>query len=283
MDNKLIQELAALGPPDIDRARAHAAVAIGEQVHTARRGQPQRTQRSHVAIAGVALAISVVLAAAALWTSPGQAVATWIGERFGAGEPGGPPALEAQRESWNRATVAEGQPAYVLAVGPAPASGRYEFIGYRPKAAAVRTPETDTPCFELNLPKERSSANQGCGIFPEGGVLFSNGFAGGFGRSGVETIYTAGRASMDVASVEIQFNGSPVEAELASIPVSLLGRIGVEKPFKFFIAFLPGGAEGGELLVTARDEGGQELDRSATVVPDLVSSGAGLPPPRPGQ
>lgn len=272
MDDKLAQELAALGPPDINRARARAAVAVAERVQAARLGQRQDTRRTRMAFAALALTLSAVLAAAALWTAPGQAVAAWIGERLGVGEPGGPPALEELRASWNRGTVADGQPAYVLVAGPAPRSGRYEFIAYRPKDNAA-----GAPCFELNLRQERSSTGQGCGVLPEGGVLYSNGFGGGFGRSGEETIYTTGRASMDVASVDVQFNGTPVKAELSPIPADLLGRIGTEEQFKFFIAFLPNAAKGGDLIITARDKDGGELTQKATHVPDLLAAGAGPP------
>jgi hypothetical protein len=279
MDDKLVRELAALGPPGINRARARAVASVAERVQTARLGQPQRTRRMRMVFGGLALALSVVFAASALWTAPGQAVATWIGERFGAGEPGGPPALEELRTSWNRGTVADGQPAYVLVAGPAPHGGQYEFIAYRPKDhAEAKALAVDTPCFELILRQERSSSAQGCGVLPDGGVLFTSGFGGGFGRSGQETFYTTGRTTMDVESVDVRFNGSPVEAELAPVPVEPLRRIGIEKSFKFFIAFLPNAAHGGNLIVTAFDEGGGELARKAERVPDLIAAGAGAPP-----
>lgn len=271
MNDKLDQELAALAPPDINRARTRAVVAVAERVQTVRLGRQQGTQRTHMAFATLAL-VSAVFAASALWTAPGQAVAAWVGERLGVGEPGGPPALEELRTSWNRGTVADGQPAYVLVAGPAPRSGRYELIAYRPKGNAAAT-----TCFELNLPQERSSTGQGCGVLPEGGVLSSNGFGGGFGRSGEETIYTTGRVSMDVASVDVLFDGSPVKTELAVVPVDLVGQMGIEEQFKFFIAFLPDAADGGELILTARDKDGEALASKATSVPDLLAEGAGPP------
>jgi hypothetical protein len=129
----------------------------------------------------------------------------------------------------------------------------------------------------LNLRQERSSTGQGCGVLPDEGVLYSNGFGGGFGRSGEETIYTTGRASMDVASVDVLFNGSPVKAELAAVPADLVGQMGIEEQFKFFIAFLPDAANGGDLTVTARDKDGEELASKATSVPDLLAQGAGQP------
>ncbi|MEZ5076685.1 MAG: hypothetical protein R2725_04505 [Solirubrobacterales bacterium] len=283
MDDKLVRELAALGPPDIDRARARAVPLVAERVQTAKLGRRQRTSRTRLAFAGFALGLFVLLAASALWTAPGQAVATWIGERFGAGEPGGPPALEELRTSWNRGTVADGQPAYVLAAGPALHGGQYELVAYRPKRRSGATPtEDETPCFELILRQERSSTSQGCGVLPEGDDLFASGAVGGWGRSGKETFYTTGRTSMEVESVDVRFNGSLVSSELAPIPEQLIGRLGIEKPFKFFIAFLPNAGHGGNLTVTALDADGEELERKAERVPDSIAEGVGPPPGRIG-
>jgi hypothetical protein len=273
----LKRQLAAMEPAEIDGARHRAAAAVADGVGAAHQSEVRGPQ---LRMGGVAAALCAGLLAFAVLTAPGQAVTAWAGERLGLGEPGGPPSLDELRASWNRGTAADGQPAYIAAAGPAPHGGSYEFVTYQAKESQGPSPLGGEPCFELNLIQERSSTGQGCGVFPEGTPLYSHGFGGGFGRSGEEVVYSSGRASADVESIEMQFNGSPVDVELAAIPEDLLYRLKIETPFKFFIAFLPGGARGGSLTINARDSDGNVVARKESLVPDLLAGNPGYIPGR---
>lgn len=273
----LNRQLAALEPAEIDAARRRAAAAVADGVEAANRHGRRQPQ---LRMGGVAAALCAGLLAFAVLTAPGQAVTAWAGERLGIGEPGGPPSLDELRASWNQGTAADGQPAYVVASGPAPHSGRYEFVTYQAKENQASGSLRGEPCFELNLIQERSSTGQGCGVFPEGAALYSNGFGGGFGRSGEEVFYTSGRASADVESIEVRFNDRPVDVELVPIPSDLLDRLKIEMPFGFFIAFLPDGARGGPLTISARDEQGDVVAQKEVLVPDLLAGNPGYIPGR---
>lgn len=264
----LTRRLALLEPPGIDAARTRAALAVTSRVLTARTVQRPRAAAERIRIAATVAAIVLGAATFALFTAPGKAVTSWAGERLGFGEPGGPPTLEDLRESWLRGTVADGRPAYVLAVGPAPHDGRYEFVAYRPAGAQQGSVAADeAPCFEVDLPQERSSTGQGCGILPEGGSLFLNGVGGGSSRSGGTVFYGAGRVGPEVASVEASVNGNQVEVDLVPIPAAFGEPLGVG-PFGFFIAFLDDVSGGGTLDVTARDESGAEVGHATADVPE---------------
>jgi hypothetical protein len=273
----LDRQLSALEPAEIDAARRRAAAAVADGVEAANRSEGRRPR---LRTGGVAAALCAGLIAFAVLTAPGQAVTAWAGERLGIGEPGGPPSLDELRASWNQGTAADGQPAYIVAAGPAPHAGNYEFITYQAKESQNSGPLSGEPCFELNLIQERSSTGQGCGVFPEGATLYSNGFGGGFGRSGEEVFYTSGRASADVEAIEVRFNDRPVDVELVSISPDLLDRLKIETPFKFFIAFLPDGARGGPLTISAHDQEGDLMAREESLIPDLLAGDPGYIPGR---
>lgn len=275
----LDRQLSTLEPVEIDAARHRAAAAVADGVEAASRSEGRRP---HLRTGGVAAALCAGLLAFAALTAPGQAVTAWAGERLGIGEPGGPPSLEELRASWNQGTAADGQPAYVVTAGPAPHGGSYEFITYEAKGSQSSGSLNGEPCFELNLIQERSSTSQDCGVFPEGDALYSNGFGGGFGRSGEEVFYTSGRVSTGVESIEVQFNGQLVDVELVSISTDLLDRLKIETPFKFFIAFLPDGASGGPLTISARDQEGDVMAREESLIPDLLAGDPGYIPGRSG-
>lgn len=280
----LDRQLAALEPPEIDVARHQAMKTVGDRVVGASAVRSREVGQLRARAAGVTAVCCAGFFAFAVWTAPGQAVTGWVGDRLGFGEPGGPPTLEELRTSWNQGTAAEGQPAYVVVSGPAPHAGRYELITYKPKEGqGLGSLRNGGPCFELNLTQERSSTGQGCGVLPEGGALYSNGFGGGFSRSGEETVYTSGRVSMEVESVDAYFNGQPVEVELVPVPMDLLDRLEIERPFKFFIAFLPEGVRGGPLAISARDQDGNVLSRKDSIVPDLAGSPGYIPGRSPAQ
>ncbi|MBS1677708.1 MAG: hypothetical protein JST08_10020 [Actinobacteria bacterium] len=275
-ERSLTERLASIDLPPANVGRDEIAAMVASNVETA------RARRSHRASARLRVATLLAcaafgLAAFAAWTSPGQAGASWVVDRLGFGDPGEPPALEELRASWSRGTVAEGQPAYVLVNAPAAAAGRYEFITYRPKAVGTENKE---PCFELDLTQARSSSGQGCGVFPEGGDLYSNGYGGGI-QSGGESFYVAGRISPGVKSVDVVFAGHTVDVEVVQIPDDLLERLGITTRFSFFIAFLPNAAHGGDLVVQALGDGGEVLGKKISIVPDLLAGRTGyLPPPQ---
>lgn len=224
--------------------------------------------------AAAALAICLALTSFALFTEPGHAVTSWVGERLGFGQPGEPPSLRQLRAGWTKGTAAEGQPAHVLAVGPVPGGGRYEFITYWPEQPeGVGRPgawDLDGPCFELDLTQMRSSYGEGCGVLPEGPHLAALGLGGG-GMPGEELHHFAGRTSMAVEEVEAQLGGRRLEAELVPIPAEFVERFRLERRFKFFVGFLAGRVRGGTLTITARDGSGEVLARKRFELVDRLA------------
>ena len=273
-EQTLIHDLADLASPKWDGPGDRAAV-VAERVDAARMRRG-RVGVPRLELAALLAVVAVGLTAFAVWTAPGQAAASWTAERLGIGDPGGHPSLEELRASWNGGTVAENRPAYVLVKGSVADSGQYEFITYRGKAE--NGAGAGGPCFELDLAEVPSSTSQGCGVFPEGGVLYSDGFGGGFGRSGGEAFYTAGRVSPEVGSVEVELDGTPVPVELVPVPQELLTRFEIGPDFAFYIASLPHAAHGGRLSTTAIGGDGQVLDSKTTFIPDLLSGRTGFLP-----
>lgn len=281
-DAQLIRRLAALEPPQIEAARERAAEAVPPRVaavaETAKiipGGWFMRSREIRgLRLAAAALAICLALTSFALFTQPGHAVTSWVGERLGFGQPGEPPSLRQLRAGWTKGTAAEGQPAYVLAVGPVPGGGRYEFITYWPEQPeGVGRPgawKLDGPCFELDLTQMRSSYGEGCGVLPEGPHLAALGLGGG-GMPGEELHHFAGRTSMAVEEIEAELGGRPLEAELVPIPAEFVERFRLERRFKFFIGFLEGAVRGGALTITARDGAGEVLARKRIEVIDRLA------------
>jgi len=264
--------------PDAVRRRFLEAVVCEPGDAPRSRGRGRAEGRSILArptlrLAATIVAICLVLASLTLFTAPGRAVTSWVGDRLGLGEPGGHPTLHVIRARAGVGTSSEGRPAWVLAVGPAPHDGRYELITYWP-----RTPRRHLknqghghwtlgkPCFELDLTQERQTIGQDCGTFPEGPDLYLTPGAvsrSGFGRSSY--LYFDGRVSTRAAKVEAEVDGRPVPLELKTIPASFVRRFRLEEPFSFFIAFLSTTMrEGGKLTVTARRPDGTVLERRST-------------------
>jgi hypothetical protein len=265
--------LAAANPVGRSRVEALPLAASEQEYLLAIRTEPlplptairsRRVGGTRLRFALASLLCLLVVASA--FTAPGRAVTGWVGEKIGFGEVGGPPSLRQLRQRWGRGTGAARQPAYVLAVGPAPRDGRYEFITYEPRVPAGKHGDVEGPCFELDLTQERGMSSQGCGALAAGRDLYFLG-AGGNADPDRETHYVTGRTSAAVSEVEARFEGRRFEVELVPIPAALRHRLQLGPPFKFFIGFFDG-ARGGTVAVTARDTTGAVLGHGSSELPD---------------
>ena len=208
--------------------------------------------RARLAVA--ALAVVLALGVFSL-TPPGRAAAEWVADQFRAGEPGGPPTLTEFREFATEGTIADGVRANVLASGPATQGLRFEFITFRSNADGMH-------CFEVNILKESggpfSSGGGGCGQVPETAGLRMDSWGANV-TPDRELFSVLGRVSEDVKSVEVEFDGQVVEADLVEVDEALIDRFNFAHPFSVFSAFFSEVGEGGRAQVTARDEAGNEI------------------------
>lgn len=252
-ESELIDRLAALRPPEAGLARARAVAAVPVRLEVAR---PAPATGRRALAATIAVSAVAVLLSFSLLTAPGHAVTSWVGERLGFGQPGGPPSLQALYEEAMRGTDAGGQPAYVLLRGPGPGKGHYDLVTYRfPPRPGAEFPANGARCFNIEFPEARNIFNAGCGLPPaSGGILF--GGVGGNAAPGMSYQFASGRVSDDVASVQVKLNGRPLPVQLQPIPADLIERFAIRRPFKFFIAFLDDQASG-KITVTARDTTGR--------------------------
>lgn len=232
------------------------------------------------------LAVLAIVAAAGVFTTPGRAVSSWVGERLGIvgpGEPGGPPALRQLNESWERGAGLKSQAKYVLLVGPVTGQrrSRYEFITYDPAPHPGHPTWPRGPCFELDLTQVRSMSGQGCGTLPKGGEFAYSGVGGGIRDSYVENgklrfsgelFYVSGRVGPRVASVEATVDGRSVPVQLRPVPEALRRRFKLGGPFGFFVGFFSGVPHGGTLEVTARGAGGEPLGHAKTQLINQVAA-----------
>lgn len=257
----LIRRLEEFEPPQAEASRERARQAVRVRFGT---GATPRPHRRRLLPGGLRLAVAMVaicatFAAGAVFTVPGKAVTSWVGERLGFGEPGGPPTLRDLRAFATHGSAAEGQPAYVLLRGPAADVGHYELITYRAKDEPGKEwPANGARCFELNFPEARSLYAPSCGLPPAELGLRFEGLGGGSGP-GMAFQYASGRVSDDIEAVEVSFNGESVPVELTPIPEELIERFQIRRPFKFFIAFLEDFRQGGVVVVTARDGDGRAV------------------------
>lgn len=272
-DAMLVRRLAALEPPSSEVSRERAKLAVRTHFSTranqSRIPNPLAPARLRLGVA--VLTICAALSAAALFTSPGQAVSSWIGERLGFGEPGGPPTLRDLRAFATEGSASEGQPAYVLLRRPAPGFGHYELITYRMKDEPGKLwPANGARCYELNFPEMRSIGGPRCGLPSTQNPLLFDGLGSSFQLEKEPLIHLSGRVSDEVDSVEVEFHGRPVRVDLAPIPDELIERFQIRRPFRFFIAFMRDAERGGPVAITARDSAGRPLDHRRTVIPDFV-------------
>jgi hypothetical protein len=272
-DAALIRHLEALEPPEVDASCERAKRALRAQPEESRAGLTPSRPRRHLTGARLGFAVALValcvtLAAAALFSAPGQAITSWVGNQLGFGGVGEQPTLRQLRTFASAGTAAQGQPAYVLVRGPAPDGKHYEFITYRAKDEPGKLWPAGARCFELDFPEARNLANAGCGLPAAGsGLLFEG--VGGNSQPGAEYHYASGRVSDDVDSVEVEFDGRPAAVELTPIPADLVARFQIRRPFKFFIAFIDHARHGGTVTVTTRDAAGQALARRTSIQPDF--------------
>lgn len=268
-DIALVRRLENLEPPQVEATCGRAKRVVPAQLRANGAPSPPNRLLPRLGMRLVVITTCIALAAGVIFTPPGQAVTSWIGERLGFGDPGGPPTLRDLRAFATEGSAAEGQPAYVLLRGPAPEIGHYEFITYRLKAEPGKLwPATGARCFELNFPEARSIGGPRCGLPPaDNGLRFDG--AGGNSQPGGEYHYASGRVSADIDSVEVEFNGEPVAVELTPVPENLIERFHIRRPFKFFIAFLERARHGGTVTVTARDAGGRAIARRKSFLPDF--------------
>lgn len=279
--------VAEANPVDRERSAAfrlpadHGALLdaiAGEPVPAA----PATTPRRYRNLALLLIVLAAAVAASA-FTAPGRAVSDWVGEKLGFGEPGGPPSLRQLNEGWAKGSDLEGQPQYVLVVGPITGRerSRYEFITYHQASRPDRPAWFDGPCFKLDLTQVRSMYTQGCGTLPEGRQFAYLGVGGGYGHAyagedGVrfsdELFHLSGRAGPEVTSVEASVDGREIPVQLRPVPATLRQRFDLGPPFSFFVGFFSGVPRGGTVEVTARGDGGEVLGHAKTELVDQVES-----------
>lgn len=282
--------VAAANPVDSERAAALALPVDPTALLDAVAGEPppagSAPARRPLATLVPLVALLAIVVAAGVFTPPGKAVTSWVGERLGfgePGEPGGPPALRQLNESWAKGTGAEGRPQHVLIVGPVTGQerSRYEFITFKPAQRADRPTWPDGPCFKLDLTQVRSMFSQGCGTLRPGSQFAYLGVSVGYGhayaedgevRFSDELLHLSGRAGPRVAAIEATVNGREIPVQMRPVPDHLLERFDLGRPFSFFIGFFSGVPRGGTVEVMARGADGEVLGRAKTELVDLVES-----------
>lgn len=265
--DQLGQQLQGIEVPASAGARQRALAAAQREVIARHRQGVERRRPGHQALAVGVVVLAV--AAAVAFTPPGRAAAEWVAERFGIGEPGGPPSQQTFREFANEGTIAEGAPAYVLARGPTPHGGHYEFITYKSNRDGSR-------CFEFDVTDARGRVagtyGGGCSVLleREGLRLDSSGASIDPSGQGLQSI--AGRVSEDVESVDVDFNGRLVETELTPVPTEVVDALGMEAPFKVYVAFIEDFTRGGVVEVTARDQVGSAAAQAELEIPNYEAT-----------
>ena len=259
-DTTLIQRLGGLEPPRLDEARENAAATLERRLRTARAGVRRERRGGRLRLAFALAAAATVVAGFAVLTPPGRAFTSWVGERIGLGEPGGHPTLQSLRHFATSETAAAGQPAYVLVSGPVPGGGGYELVTYRNRREPGKGwPADGGRCFELELTGAASKSlfGQGCGLPKAEAGLLATGGANSGPPGGRPVFVVDGRASADVASVEVSLDGHKLPVQLRPVPDWLIQRLQIRRPFKFFIAVLRQAPRARRLTVVARDAGGR--------------------------
>lgn len=215
-EDDLLRRLEKVTPPDLEGARKRAVTAAWIQM-SSNRAERSRAWRP-VALASLALLAVLLLSTL---TAPGQAVAEWVGQRFGIGEPGGQPTLVEFRER----IESGGETSTVIARGPLATGGHFEILTWAQTPGDLRCFGFDIPhlpsiistCFDQNL--------------PPGSDLHVMSVAGN-----EDGYLLVGRASPAVASVRVESQGAPLDAQLIKIDRSLLTRLGIDHPLRFIIS-----------------------------------------------
>ncbi len=268
MDERaVIERLGVLQAPRREESRRRAIESVPARLPSpparGAGGSPRLSPRLVVAVAALLLA----LVAAARYTEPGQAFTSWVGDQLGFGHPGEHPSLQRLRHFATRESSAAGQPAYVLVRGRAPHGGHYEFVGYRARTEADKEWPSGAPCFELELPEAHNLSTAGCGVPSARQPVRLGGFAGNSDPGG-EFIDVTGRIGAAVASVEVGTDGRQAPVTVSKAPAAVLSRLGIDRPFRIFVAFPPFPAHGGTVTLRLRDRRGRVITQRHFFVPD---------------
>jgi len=256
-DATLIRRLGALAAPDSEGARERAVAEIPGRMRAARSARARRRRQLAPRLAAGVIAICLVLASLTLFTAPGRAVSSWVGDQLGFGRPGEHPTLRQIRHKLIYApahaneSVGAGQPAYVLARGKATLGAYWEFITFRSN-------KTGAHCYEIEVPKLRMIVSSACEE-KESRLASKDGLQvdtiSGNGEVGMRFMMAVGRISDDVEGVRVRFRGRPVPVETEEPPASLFEELGFKQTFKVFAAFPTGIETGGELTIVAIKDG----------------------------
>jgi len=253
----LTRRLGGLAAPDSEGARERAVAEIPGRIRAARSARARRRRQLAPRLAAGVIAICLVLASLTLFTAPGRAVSSWVGDQLGFGRPGEHPTLRQIRHKLVYApgpaasTDGAGQAAYVLARGPMPHHAAWEFITFRSNRTGVH-------CFEVEIAKLRQLSTAGCEeegsrLAAEDGMRIAD--MSGNAAAGMKFQMLLGRISPDVDTVRIEFDGRRVPVQIVEPPASLFGELGFHHTFKVFAAFPLGTERGGTLTVTAIKDG----------------------------
>lgn len=269
-DRELERRLGRLTPGGVNEARERARLAA--RVHCAAPASARDASRPAVAsssgrrgrgarrivrllpatLSGSALLTILLLATL---TTPGQAVAEWVGERFGIGQPGGPPTMTELRELTDGSS--DTGAAIVIASGRDPNGNSFEILTWTENATGHRCFGLDIPglsaltniCIDRDLP-----TNAGLQI------MSLNGNESGY--------FLIGRITPDVASVRALFRGNPIEVQRLKVSQSLLTRVGIDRSFHFIVSSIRT-SRGGPIEITARAANGQILAVNSIAVPSI--------------
>jgi hypothetical protein len=249
-EQSLIARLTELQPPGLEEARTRGQLAARVRFGNRPPARPRAARVRRAALVGAVACAAIVLAGVV--TQPGQGVASWVGERLGIGQPGGPPGLQDLREFALAPSGEADVPAYVIARGPvAVTGGHYEVVTRVSRVERKR-------CYELQIVDPASLYGPSCitDPGPEGLVVDQLGanLAPEFEFQSVQ-----GRVGEDVASVRVEFDGREIPVQVTDPDPELLEGLRIEPPVRFYFAAFDGFIAGGELSVEALDSDGQVL------------------------
>lgn len=227
--------------------------------------------------------IVAALVATAIVTTPGQAVAGWIGARLGidrearpyGGHIGGAPGdVESLREASQGASPANGQRFVLLAQGGLPQNTHWQLSAFRPRPGSR---EASHPiCFVVSLPEPGWYGGPGCatprGPSVEIEPLHGEVWAGSV--PGRTFSFADGVLGGDAAKVVVTSDGKHASVQLLTIPAGQLRRFGVRQPLKFFMARFWGN-DAGAVVVKAYDRSGAMVARSPAVTAPHATASAG--------
>lgn len=188
------------------------------------------------------------LLALTLLTPAGRTAGDWVGERLGIGDPGAPPTLR-ERRGVGHGKISK---SIVFAAGHAPDGARYEVVLDWFMRPAKNSPpgEVFNNCLDVEWPTvPRESTSGSCGpVFPPAAASKA-----AIGR------YISGPQSLELATKHLVLNGftradvdrvrvvykdrsgrkrdAPVD--FVRVRGALQRRLRADKPFGFYIAFLP--------------------------------------------